>query len=93
MNTSRVVHKYAVPIKLQAIEIELPAKTSKVVHLDLQEGLPHIWVEHDKHPVHRVKRHFAWSGTGHLLRPGWEHVGTVLIDSLVWHLYLEPEAR
>ena len=86
MNT---IWKY--PIQLGFNKLILP-KGAIVLECQPQGGHITLWVLHDTDQV-EVVRYFNVHGTGHELDedPGM-HVGTVQMDSFVWHVF-EVEDR
>lgn len=59
----KTIWKYPIHILDQAIKIEMPEKAS-VIYVDIQNELPHIWVEVNPHATKEIRR-FATFGTGH----------------------------
>jgi len=83
----KTIWKYPIPVISNVIEIELP-NVSHIVHVDVQAGLPHIWVELDPDAPKRI-RCFKTFGTGHEIDPKAVHLGSyqLLDGSFVGHIY------
>ena len=83
----KTIWKYVVPVGLgDNLEISIP-KGYKVLTVQMQGGVPTIWVELD--PLNpEVSAYFRWIGTGHNL-PDYStsYIGTVQIDWIVLHLF------
>lgn len=89
----RTVHKFLVP-PFSPSEESLPVMPAHpqarvvLVDADPRTGSPAVWLEviteHGNEPAGRVMRFF---GTGHDIPPGWQHVGSTIIDGYVWHVY------
>lgn len=81
------IYKYRCRVRDGAFCIELP-ETAQVLSVQLQGGVPHLWVILSPREPN-VNRWFRWYGTGERIevREGPAYVGTVQIDSFVWHLF------
>lgn len=81
----RTVHKFGVPFGVS--KLPLP-EGSKCVHIGAQGGRVVMWVE-----VTVDAATTDWTlllvGTGHQLPEDveYEHLGTVIIEPFVWHVY------
>lgn len=91
--SERVIYKY--PFKEDTIRLgidylDIPHGKVVLVERQFHDRLPTIWVEHSLPiPVIAVDR-YRIAGTGHTIGAeftGWEHVGSCICDSLVWHVY------
>jgi len=88
--TQRRVLKWTVPVDDQSHHIG----SGHVVHVACQGGPDTVqvwteeyWVSDSDESNGRRARVY---GTGHRIPEGWDHLGSVLCDGLVWHLYMEP---
>ena len=82
---SRKVFKYSLT---ESTVIKVPFG-SKFVHFGVQNDEFMVWLEVDEEfPM--VERHLAVKGTGHLIPQFAEHLGSVISDPFVWHLYELP---
>lgn len=88
-----VIYKYLIPLRASEVvhTFDLP-QGAKVVHVGAQDQENVlIWVEQqEKAFAHGVRqRSFRVYGTGHPIDPVEvkEHVGSVVIDPFVWHVY------
>lgn len=84
----KTVYKYALTPERPCI-VQMPYQ-ARVVHVGEQADAPVLWAEVDTDlPI--KSRHFYVFGTGHEIpaRLLLQHVGTVQIDSLVWHVFEE----
>lgn len=88
----RIVWKHAIRVNLITEQLWVPG--TKIVHVEADPKdswySALIWVEHDpalSGTGRRVKLRFF--GTGHEIPDGWTHVGTVVTNPFVWHLYAE----
>ena len=81
------VFKYQMPIE-DEFAIPMPAG-AKVLHVDVQNGMPHIWALVD--PANDLRAYnFCVRGTGHPFRGNeGDHVGTVMLHAgaLVFHVF------
>ena len=70
--------------------IEMPVG-AEIIHLDVQNGIPRIWVVVDPNEEKFEEREFALLGTGHSTVWEWvgkeSHVGTFLTNPFVFHLF------
>lgn len=83
----KTIHKYPVPIQ-DEIPLPLPIN-ALILCVQLQNGQPHIWAEVDTDESTRACG-FFWRGTGHeLTGDEGKYVGTVQIQSLVFHLFVD----
>lgn len=88
---TRVVYKYPIDINARqyAIDLRLPAD-AKVVAVQVQRGVPCVWIELNPAADLRGVHRFELIGTGHEISDdGARHVGTVLLANgdLVLHVY------
>jgi len=82
----KTIHKYQLEIKgLQHVKM---ASHAKILSLQLQGGVPCIWAEVDSSNG-MSQRTFEMYGTGHPFKDDLDrsHIGTVIIEGLVWHYY------
>lgn len=59
----KTIWKYPIPIIDNIITIEIPEKAT-IIYVDIQNELPHIWVEVNPYATKETRR-FATFGTGH----------------------------
>ena len=82
---TRTVHKYKLELTSE-VQRWLMRETYKVVHVGLQNGFIHLWVEVDT-DTYNAERRFQIFGTGHNIPDSAVHVGSVMVDPYVWHVY------
>lgn len=93
---NRVIWKFPIPLG-ELVTISLPAATQvRLTGLDPATGEVTIWVELDPDAA-RVDRRFLVYGTGHPIKGDggypWDiHVGSVIADPFVWHVYEKRSA-
>jgi hypothetical protein len=84
----KVIYKYELQIKSQQV-IEIP-RQSKFLTLQLQDGVPCVWLEVNTNNTNTTQRVFKMHGTGHEFVNNLDvYLGTVLINGFVWHYYEE----
>lgn len=87
---SRVIYKYPVPIT-DAFELELPYGARICLFATQEASLePQLWIEHSATgDMRMVTRRFRLFGTGHRIDNAdrMAHVGSVIVEPFVWHLY------
>jgi len=94
---SRVIFKYEVPIK-DEFEITLPygANICLFASQEPDPRTPKLWIEHSGtgSSCGDVVRSFRLFGTGHSIpdNPYLAHVGSVICEPFVWHLYEDLSA-
>ena len=67
--------------------IDLPIG-AKILHVDLQNGIPCFWVEVDPEQPKKEDRHFSLVGTGFPYNPaGVDYIGTFQQPPFVWHVF------
>jgi len=83
----KTVWKY--PTKPDMFDLSLPVG-AQVVHFDMQQGEPTIWVLVDT-DAQRELRLFLVAGTGHTVPDDTRHIASCIDRNLglVWHLF-EP---
>jgi hypothetical protein len=69
--------------------LELP-RSSAVLHVREQGGVPTIWAEVDPSGPTHPPRLFVIAGTGHDAPDG-DYAGTCFCGPFVWHVYEEPD--
>lgn len=79
------IFKYPMHVESN-FNVQLPCG-AKILHFEAQGGYPMMWAEvHPEGEFENVR--FHCHGTGHdVPEDGREFVGTVQIDSFVWHFY------
>jgi len=87
VNTERVIHKYHFPIQ-EEFTLPIPPQ-HEIVLVELQDGIPTMWVEIKPSPT--IHKSFSIIGTGHAIPPGWSHVRSFQQAGYVWHLYEKVE--
>jgi hypothetical protein len=81
---SIVVYKY--PITIGRTDLNLPVE-AKIVHVGLDpSGAPCLWAEVDPYSD-RERRTFVIIGTGHGVPEKATHIGSVVDEMYVWHVY------
>lgn len=83
----RTIYKYRINFGAPSLEIPLG---SKCIHVGSQGEHVCMWVEVDDDAQLETERwHLFIIGTGHQLPAGaeHEHLGSVIMDPFVWHLY------
>ena len=86
----RAVYKY--PIEVADDFVVTMPQAHRVIHVELQQEAPCMWVEVDTESPDLPFR-FHVEGTGHPVAPGTEHVGSWVGEPFVWHLYENPAGR
>ena len=66
-------------------EVRMP-KGAKLLTLQVQHGMPHLWAEVDP-SAEEEKRRFAVVGTGSTLPEPRTYVGTYQNSPFIWHVY------
>lgn len=85
----RTVFKYA--LHAQVVEIELPTDgIVRLVAVDPATQQPTLWVEHDLSGA-TERRTFLVVGTGMGVEPDTVHIGSVINEPFVWHIYERPQ--
>lgn len=91
------VLKYQVELSDRTTVLPLGPR-DRVVHVAVQHGTITLWAEvfdrrcaaespSSEPVVEDYRRCFGVFGTGHEVRPNSLHVGTVMMDMFVWHIY------
>lgn len=82
------IWKYELPIEDQFV-LQLPVD-SKVLSLQMQNGIPCIWVRVNTKAIGTLPQYFHWFGTGQPLNSGAVNfIGTIQMDTMVFHLFQE----
>ena len=84
----KTIHKFPLGLEVgQPIAVEV-AHNARILHVDVQHGMPCLWMLTDTALVPGV-RYFVLTGTGFNLNSldTDRHVGTVIIDGFVWHIF------
>ena len=83
----KTIYKYTIPVE-DSPKIEMPVG-AKVLHVNVQRGVPCIWVEVD--PSNEIEtREFQVYGTGHMIPDNsGTYLGTFMVDdgNYVFHIY------
>jgi len=86
----RTVWKYLLKSSSDEQKLELPLG-AKLVHVGLAPGGPAVWIELDPDETRMIEHRFWVHGTGHEV-PLWrDHIGSVIVPPLVWHVYHAQE--
>lgn len=85
---NRRIYKYRAPMPMTSSDIVLP-KGAEVVHVGVQNAQLMIWAKVDPR-AQLETRPFAVVATGHPFSESAIHVGTVVLEQLVWHLLELP---
>lgn len=82
----QIVYKFQLRIGNSVQRFDLPVE-AKPLHVAMQDGKLQMWVLLDPTTM-TIKRRFVVYGTGqYILPPHARHVGTVLDDMYVWHVF------
>jgi len=82
----KTIWKFKLSVTAGIQTVSLPAD-AKVVHMDVQDNTPCIWVLLDPN-MPTKQRDVLCFGTGHeVLASADRHIGTVLIGPFVWHYF------
>ena len=89
----QIIYKYG--LHSHNCNVDLPVH-SKVLTVQLQNGMPHIWVlAHTEDLKETSTRFFKTFGTGETItaRQGWRrvYIGTYQQGAYVWHVFEEVE--
>lgn len=92
---SRVIYKYQIPIQ-DHFDLELPYGANICLFATQERcgNHPQLWIEHSATGSSRmVTRKFRVFGTGHPIpdEPLLVHVGSVIAEPFVWHLFEDLE--
>ena len=82
-----VIHKYQ--LSLGETTINLP-ESFQVLHVGEQNGLLMMWVELDLNAP-KIPYTFRCIGTGYSIKSRMHHIGSVIMDPFVWHVYFDWE--
>ena len=82
-----MIYKYEMKVE-RTFEVEMPLMMTPL-HVDVQEGTICLWASVNPHSP-QVKRKFYCRGTGLSAPNNKIHLGTVLVDSYVWHFFTDP---
>lgn len=75
------------PLDVRELQTIVVPSNAQALHLAVQDGTPCVWVLLDPNAPTR-QRDILCFGTGHsVLAFADRHIGTVLIDSYVWHYF------
>lgn len=82
----KTIYKFTLRISDEQI-LEIP-NDGEILSVQMQNGEPQIWVmvESDDYIT---QRHFRIFGTGHEVSGNLKFIGTVHIETFVWHLFEE----
>jgi hypothetical protein len=86
MECKRQIWKYNVQVSDEAQVRTIP-RGGKIVHVDLQNGVPTFWVDIPDVDGPLEQRVFVVRGTGHWVERSVEYVGTIPDAPFVWHLF------
>jgi len=83
----RAVHKFQFTSLSQPLQV-LVSREAKVVLVDVQAGVPTVWVD-DRwdESLKQYRWDFMAIGTGHPIPDNAEHVGSYQQGPYVWHIY------
>lgn len=85
----KTIWRYCVPIHKEPVEIDIP-EVAKLLHVGQQDDKKEVnfWVEVDPAAVKKTRTFIVYP-TGYRMNPDLDlkHMGTVIDDGLVWHLY------
>lgn len=84
--SAKQIYKYEIAPANKGTTIMLKAGAI-VRHFAWQNGVPHIWVEHNMDEKAEQPRTFAIFGTGHEIPLSAAYIGTISEGVFVWHLY------
>ncbi len=82
----KTIHKYK--LKITTFQTVLLPQNYKILHLGVQNGVPTIWCEcFDDSPLVKLDIYCVGTGFNMDKLPPIRHIGTIQIDSFVWHYY------
>lgn len=96
-----VIWKFPLRV-LKFTEIACGPGPVRLAALDPASGAPAVWIEHEPKQIERPEanppdtpdlpdrggvRRFIVIGTGHDIDPDWQHVGSMIDRSFVWHVF------
>ena len=79
------IYKYQ--LLLGVTTIKLP-ESFQVLHIGEQNGLLMMWVEQDLNEL-KIPYTFHVIGTGYPVKSYMQHIGSVVMDPFVWHVYFD----
>lgn len=88
----KTIHKFLLDIT-EINLINVSDKKGKIVLLEIQEGIPCIWLETDKDLPKICTRIFRVYGTGFNIPDGQIHVGSYQDGEYVWHVYEQIDSN
>lgn len=86
MSNQKKIYKYVLDVKDGDQELKIP-HSGRIVHVGKQNSQICLWVEFNGYTLPAQKRYFNVFGTGHHIPSEFGHIGTVQMDSFVWHVY------
>lgn len=84
MSKERFIFKYELPFE-GIVCIQLP-KYTQVLTVVIQQGRLYIWALVDPDEKTEQKT-FRIAGTGNLIRGNWKFIGTIFIETQVFHVF------
>lgn len=89
MTQTLVIHKYRLPFMETGIAaVDVPVRVGGLMHLAMQHGEVHVWAAVDPN-AREVLTRFHLVGTGGAVDLSWYHLGTVMDNGFVWHVFTE----
>jgi hypothetical protein len=88
-NTEQDNKIYKYQLSLGETTIKLP-ESFQVLHVGEQNGLLMLWVELDLN-ASKIPYTFHVIGTGHSVKPHMHHIGSVIMNPFVWHVYFDDD--
>lgn len=84
----KTVYKITLDLTEHPQSVIMPVN-SKIVHVALQDGLPTLWYEYQRHQFlpSNMEVTFRVNGTGWAIADNEEYIGTAVGDNFVWHVY------
>jgi hypothetical protein len=85
----RVVHRRSFEHDSNALQFDTAVDIFKVIHVYTYNGLPTVWYETLKNPIHRNKVTLHFIFDNEFIPDNSTHVGSAMFGSNMFHVYQE----